>query len=76
MVAPAFAIQKAPSWAIPTRVVDPSVELHAAEYQPVFLDMALSVVAANRLDIYRRRGEPLAYRHLPDGMGRRVVGCR
>lgn len=48
-----------PSWAIPTRVVDPSKELPAAEYQPVFLDMALSVVAANRLDIYRRRGEPL-----------------
>jgi LDH2 family malate/lactate/ureidoglycolate dehydrogenase len=48
-----------PSWAIPTRVVDPNVNLPAAEYQPVFLDMALSVVAANRLDIYRRRGEPL-----------------
>src|SRR5688572_25262206 len=48
-----------PSWAIPTRVVDPAVELPASEYQPVFLDMALSVVAANRLDIYRRRGEPL-----------------
>ena len=55
-----------PSWAIPTRVVDPSNELPAAEYQPVFLDMALSVVAANRLDIYRRRGEPL-----PDGLGAR-----
>ena len=48
-----------PSWAIPTRVVDPSKELPASEYQPVFLDMALSVVAANRLDIFRRRGEPL-----------------
>jgi LDH2 family malate/lactate/ureidoglycolate dehydrogenase len=48
-----------PSWAIPTRVVDPSKELPASEYQPVFLDMALSVVAANRLDIFRRRGEKL-----------------
>ena len=48
-----------PSWAIPTRVVDPSKELPASEYQPVFLDMALSVVAANRLDIFRRRNEPL-----------------
>jgi LDH2 family malate/lactate/ureidoglycolate dehydrogenase len=48
-----------PSWAIPTRVVDPDKILPASEYQPVFLDMALSVVAANRLDIYRRRGEPL-----------------
>jgi L-2-hydroxycarboxylate dehydrogenase (NAD+) len=48
-----------PSWAIPTRVVDPSRKLPASEYQPVFLDMALSVVAANRLDIFRRRNEPL-----------------
>jgi L-2-hydroxycarboxylate dehydrogenase (NAD+) len=46
-----------PSWAIPSKVVDPSVKLPAAEYEPVFLDMALSVVAGNRLDIYRRRGE-------------------
>lgn len=48
-----------PSWAIPTRIVDPGKELPASEYQPVFLDMALSVVAANRLDIFRRRNEPL-----------------
>jgi L-2-hydroxycarboxylate dehydrogenase (NAD+) len=51
-----------PSWAIPTRVADPDNILPASEYQPVFLDMALSVVAANRLDIYRRRGE-----NLPEG---------
>ena len=31
----------------------------ASEYEPVFIDMALSVVAGNRLDIYRRRGEPI-----------------
>lgn len=48
-----------PSWAIPTRVVDPSKPLRPGEYEPVFLDMALSVVAGNRLDIYRRRGEPI-----------------
>jgi len=48
-----------PSWAIPTRVVDPAKKLPAAEYEPVFIDMALSVVAGNRLDIYRRRGEPI-----------------
>ncbi|MCC7372230.1 MAG: Ldh family oxidoreductase [Chloroflexi bacterium] len=48
-----------PSWAIPTRIVDPNVRLPDAEYQPVFLDMALSTVAGNRLDIYRRRGEPV-----------------
>ena len=46
-----------PSWALPTRVVDPSKKLPAAEYQPVFLDMALSTVAANRLNIFHRRGE-------------------
>jgi L-2-hydroxycarboxylate dehydrogenase (NAD+) len=48
-----------PSWAIPTKIVDPNVVLPDAEYQPVFLDMALSTVAGNRLDIYRRRGEPI-----------------
>ena len=48
-----------PSWAIPTKVADPSKKLPASEYEPVFIDMALSVVAGNRLDIYRRRGEPI-----------------
>jgi L-2-hydroxycarboxylate dehydrogenase (NAD+) len=48
-----------PSWAIPSKIVDPQTVLPAAEYEPVFLDMALSVVAGNRLDIYRRRGEPI-----------------
>ena len=48
-----------PSWATPTKVVDPAKPLPPGEYDPVFLDMALSVVAGNRLDIYRRRGEPI-----------------
>jgi LDH2 family malate/lactate/ureidoglycolate dehydrogenase len=48
-----------PSWAVPTKIVDPARPLPADEYEPVFLDMALSVVAGNRLDIYRRRGEPI-----------------
>jgi LDH2 family malate/lactate/ureidoglycolate dehydrogenase len=48
-----------PSWAIPSKVVDPVKLLPSGEYDPVFLDMALSVVAGNRLDIYRRRGEPI-----------------
>ncbi|MGE3269193.1 MAG: Ldh family oxidoreductase [Chloroflexota bacterium] len=48
-----------PSWAIPSQVVDPSKKLPASAYEPVFLDMALSVVAGNRLDIYRRRGESI-----------------
>jgi LDH2 family malate/lactate/ureidoglycolate dehydrogenase len=48
-----------PSWAVPSKVVDPNTLLPSGEYEPVFLDMALSVVAGNRLDIYRRRGEPI-----------------
>jgi LDH2 family malate/lactate/ureidoglycolate dehydrogenase len=48
-----------PSWAVPSKVVDPNKLLPSGEYEPVFLDMALSVVAGNRLDIYRRRGEPI-----------------
>ena len=48
-----------PSWAIPTRVAAPATPLAPGEYEPVFLDIALSVVAGNRLDIYRRRGEPI-----------------
>jgi len=48
-----------PSWAVPSKVSDPSHKGPASDYEPVFIDMALSVVAGNRLDIYRRRGEPI-----------------
>jgi L-2-hydroxycarboxylate dehydrogenase (NAD+) len=48
-----------PAWAIPSRVVAPDAELPASEADSMFLDIALSVVAGNRLDIYRRRGEPI-----------------
>jgi L-2-hydroxycarboxylate dehydrogenase (NAD+) len=49
-----------PAWAIPTRRVSADEPLLAGDTaDPVFLDIALSVVAGNRLDIYRRRGEPL-----------------
>jgi LDH2 family malate/lactate/ureidoglycolate dehydrogenase len=48
-----------PAWAIPTRVVGPGAPLAPAEAESVCLDIALSVVAGNRLDIYRRRGEPI-----------------
>jgi L-2-hydroxycarboxylate dehydrogenase (NAD+) len=48
-----------PAWAIPTRVVSPEAPLPPGEADSVFLDIALSVVAGNRLDIYRRRGEPI-----------------
>jgi LDH2 family malate/lactate/ureidoglycolate dehydrogenase len=48
-----------PAWAIPTRVVSPAEPLPPSEADSVFLDIALSVVAGNRLDIYRRRGEPI-----------------
>src|ERR1700674_3471365 len=48
-----------PAWAVPSRVVAPDAELSPAETESMFLDVALSVVAGNRLDIYRRRGEPI-----------------
>ena len=48
-----------PAWAIPTRVISPAEPLPPHEADSVFLDIALSVVAGNRLDIYRRRGEPI-----------------
>lgn len=48
-----------PAWAIPTRVVGPDETLPSGEADSLFLDIALSVVAGNRMDIYRRRGEPL-----------------
>jgi LDH2 family malate/lactate/ureidoglycolate dehydrogenase len=48
-----------PAWALPTHVVDPNTALQPAAADSMFLDIALSVVAGNRLDIYRRRGELL-----------------
>jgi LDH2 family malate/lactate/ureidoglycolate dehydrogenase len=48
-----------PSWAVPSKVSDPTSKGPASDYEPVFIDMALSVVAGNRLDIYRRRGESI-----------------
>ncbi|MBV9173352.1 MAG: Ldh family oxidoreductase [Chloroflexi bacterium] len=48
-----------PAWVVPTHVVDESAELQPADMDSMFLDIALSVVAGNRLDIYRRRHEPL-----------------
>ena len=48
-----------PSWAIPSRIVSESEPLPPGESDPAFLDIALSVVAGNRLDIFRRRGEPI-----------------
>jgi len=48
-----------PAWAVPSHVVTPDAEVTPAETESMFLDVALSVVAGNRLDIYRRRGEPI-----------------
>lgn len=48
-----------PAWALPTTVVPPGGDLSPADADSMFIDIALSVVAGNRLDIYRRRGEPL-----------------
>jgi LDH2 family malate/lactate/ureidoglycolate dehydrogenase len=48
-----------PAWAVPTQVVAQDGVLPSGAADSVFLDIALSVVAGNRLDIYRRRGEPI-----------------
>ena len=48
-----------PAWVIPTRVIQPGENLTPGELDPVFLDIALSVVAGNRLDIFQRRGAEL-----------------
>lgn len=43
-----------PAWAVPTGLEEPGEPPDST-----YLDMALSVVAGNRLDIYRRRGQPI-----------------
>jgi LDH2 family malate/lactate/ureidoglycolate dehydrogenase len=48
-----------PAWAIPSQVVAPGGDLPPDQADSLFIDIALSVVAGNRLDIYRRRGEPI-----------------
>ncbi|MCC6179547.1 MAG: Ldh family oxidoreductase [Chloroflexi bacterium] len=65
-----------PSWAVPTKAVDPSTVLPSGEYDPAFLDMALSVVAGNRLDIYRRRGEPIPLGWALDADGNPTTDAR
>src|SRR5439155_24557920 len=42
-----------PAWAVPTQADE--------NRESVFLDIALSVVAGNRIDIYRRRKEPMPF---------------
>jgi L-2-hydroxycarboxylate dehydrogenase (NAD+) len=48
-----------PAWVVPSHMVAPGEDLSAADADSMFLDIALSVVAGNRLDIYRRRNEPI-----------------
>lgn len=48
-----------PAWVVPTRVVAPGETIPSGEAESMFIDIALSVVAGNRMDIYRRRGEPV-----------------
>jgi LDH2 family malate/lactate/ureidoglycolate dehydrogenase len=48
-----------PAWAVPTQVIEQNGQLPSGHADSVFLDIALSVVAGNRLDIFRRRGEPI-----------------
>jgi L-2-hydroxycarboxylate dehydrogenase (NAD+) len=65
-----------PAWAIPTRVVAGGETLVPAEADSVFLDIALSVVAGNRLDIYRRRGEPIPENWALDRNGEPTTDAR
>lgn len=58
-----------PAWALPSRPVEEEGNLSAAEAESLFIDIALSVVAGNRLDIYRRRGEPIPEGWALDGDG-------
>jgi LDH2 family malate/lactate/ureidoglycolate dehydrogenase len=55
----AFVGNNPPAWAVPTQLVEADGTLAPGQADSVFLDIALSVVAGNRLDIYRRRGEPI-----------------
>jgi LDH2 family malate/lactate/ureidoglycolate dehydrogenase len=48
-------------------------ELPAAEADSLFIDIALSVVAGNRLDIYKRRGEPAPEGWALDGEGEPTI---
>jgi LDH2 family malate/lactate/ureidoglycolate dehydrogenase len=48
-----------PAWVLPSRVVSPGEDLPAPEAESLFIDIALSVVAGNRLDIFSRRDEPI-----------------
>ena len=48
-----------PAWALPSRVVSQEGALAPSEADSLFIDIALSVVAGNRLDIFRRRNEPI-----------------
>ncbi|MCC6179546.1 MAG: Ldh family oxidoreductase [Chloroflexi bacterium] len=65
-----------PSWAVPSRVADESNPLPIGDLDPVFLDMALSVVAGNRLDIYARRGEPIPLGWALDSDGNPTTDAR
>src|SRR5579859_3238889 len=56
-----------PAWAVPSRVANG--DLPPAEADSLFIDIALSVVAGNRLDIYKRRGEPAPEGWALDGEG-------
>jgi len=58
-----------PAWALPSRVFDDNHEIQPGELDSLFIDIALSVVAGNRLDIYRRRGEPIPANWALDGDG-------
>jgi LDH2 family malate/lactate/ureidoglycolate dehydrogenase len=57
-----------PAWAVPSRTTT-DTNLPASEADSLFIDIALSVVAGNRLDIFKRRGEPAPEGWALDGEG-------
>lgn len=63
-----------PAWALPSRMAGTADD--ADTLDPVFLDMALSVVAGNRLDIYHRRGQPIPLGWALDKDGQPTTNAR
>src|SRR5262249_60219883 len=50
-----------PAWGVPPRGLRGDGQLKSGEADSVFLDIARSVVAGNRIDISRRRKEPMPF---------------
>jgi L-2-hydroxycarboxylate dehydrogenase (NAD+) len=64
-----------PAWVAPSQMLAPGEQLLPGDTQPAFIDIALSVVAGNRLDIYKRRGEDLPPGWALDGDGNETLSA-